>query len=251
MPRGFSALFWRELKHGRSILLLLSYVIPPTLYMLVFGLTLTRTIAIGIEYQGKYIPYLVFFTPGLLAMTSIEFERSFSITRLDNTSKLFLVLLSSDVRAWEYVFAKIASYLIPLIAQAIYLTALTALITGYVPSIDMFVFILLGLTLSLIFWSSLGIVFGLHIQSEIVRDIVFIIIGTPVRLLSNVFYPLEKMPEPIRTIALFNPLTHTCIVVRSAYINATIPLHSFTLLAILSLSMLTIALVDVSIYRVR
>ena len=251
MSRVFWALLWRELKKGKTTYHVVSYVLPPTLYLLVFGLTMTNTIATKISYQGTMVNYLVFITPGIIALSSLEFERSFAETRLDVATHMFMVLLVSNMRAHHYIASRIASFSIPLLAQVAYLTVLTGILTGYWPPASAIALVIVASILSLILWISIGTVFGLYITSEFVRDIVFIVLGLPLRLFSNVYYPLDSMPTPIRVISLLNPLTYAGRVVRDAYLGIPIPMNMMFTLLLTSMASLVIALHQLSRYRMK
>jgi len=246
----FWALLWRELKRGRTTYHIISYILPPTLYVLVYGLTMTRAIA-EIQYRGALVDYLRFVTPGIIALTTLEFERSFAETRLDVATRMFVMLLASNMKAHHYIASRIVSYAAALIAQIAYMVALTGLLTGYWPTPSGVGLILAAGMLSLILWISIGVLFGLYITSELVRDIVFVVLGLPIRLFSNAYYPLEAMPEPIQLISLLNPLTYAGSVIRDAYLRMPVRADMMLALTAVSVTSLAVALHKLSKYRVK
>ncbi len=194
----------RKLRHDPTELL--TRVVQPLLWLLVFGQVFTRTRAIP---TGN-LPYTDFMAPGVLAQSilfvaifygiAIIWERDLGIVYkylVSPTPRTALVLgkgLSAGVRAMSQ-------------AVMIYIVALLlgVQINWSLPA-------LLGMVVTVMLGATLFATFSLVIACLVKTRERFMGIGQlmtmPLFFASNAIYPLSLMPSWLQTIARFNPLTY-------------------------------------------
>ncbi len=202
----------------------------PFLYLLGMGYGLGRFVG---EIDG--VDYLVYVTAGILAANSMNtatFESIYGgFTRMtrQNTFQAMLAtpLRVVDVVAGEVVWAATKS----LIAGTLFLAVGTLLGACPAPTAP--------LTLPVIFLS--GLLFGSMAMVVVATSpsydfflYYFTLFTTPMFLFCGVFYPVESLPEIVRSITAFLPLTHVIGLIRPLATGLPLEnaaLHLFTLTA--------------------
>lgn len=237
------ALIWREYKLGTTAYLLISYILTPTIYLIIFALTVSTSIAPTIIYQGLYVNYISFIAAGIIGIQTLSmFNQSFAITRLDVITNFLTVLMTSNIKLYKYVLARILTIYSVLFTQFVYVVFLAYILSGYFPSILGACLALTFMFIGLLFWFSLGTICGLHIKNELTRDIVMLMVSTPATFLSSSLYNLDQAPQIIKMLGYLNPLTYIVNLIRSSYFGLTIELTELlTLVTITSLTLFFLA----------
>jgi len=232
------ALIWREFKLGTTTYLLISYILTPTIYLVIFALTVSTSISPTIFYEGLYVNYISFIAAGIIGIQTLSmFNQSFALTRLDVVTNFLTVLMTSNTKLYKYIMARIVTIFSLLSAQFIYVVFLTYLLSGFLPSTLGACLALIFMFIGLIFWFSLGTICGLYVKNELTRDIIMLIVSTPATFLSSSLYNLNQTPPLIRMLGYVNPLTYIVDLIRSSYFGLSIePIELLILLAITSLA---------------
>jgi ABC-2 type transport system permease protein len=87
------------------------------------------------------------------------------------------------------------------------------------------------LILGSLFWTNIGLICGIKVKREDVRDIIYSIVLLPITFLSSVYYDLTTAPLWIRIIGNINPLTYITDLLRATYLD--IPIRDYTFLILL------------------
>lgn len=195
----------------------------PLLYLLALGYGL------GAFVQNmSELPYLVFLASGLVcssAMSTSSFEGMYSAyTRMavQNTwgAMLATPLSVADVvigeAAWAATKSLISSTAIVLVAALL----------GAVSGIEALLVLPLVLLIGLCFGAMALVVTAVSRSYDFFLYYTTLFI-TPSLLIGGVFFPLERMPEPIQWLATMLPLTHAVEVVRP--LMTDLPLHNTAL----------------------
>jgi ABC-2 type transport system permease protein len=200
--RGTLALAGREVR--RVTRLWSQTILPPVvtavLFMAVFGGALG-----GELRQVSGIQYLWFILPGLLitTVTAQAFANaSTSLYQARNEGYIDDVL-ASPLRSAEVVFAYMVG--------GLYRGWITAALVGacampFVEGVANWALALLVLVLTGIIFSALGAITGIWADSFDQQAFVAALIITPLSLLGGVFYNVEELAEPWRTLSMFNPI---------------------------------------------
>lgn len=233
------ALIWREFKLGTTTYLLISYILTPTIYLVIFALTISTSISSTIIYQGLYVNYISFIAAGIIGIQTLSmFNQSFAITRLDVITNFLTVLMTSNTKLYKYILARIVTIFFVLSTQFIYVVFLAYVLSGFLPPISGACFALIFMFIGLLFWFSLGTICGLYIRNELTRDIIMLMVSTPATFLSSSLYNLNQAPFIIRMLGYVNPLTYIVDLIRSSYFGLTVePTELLILLAITSLAL--------------
>lgn len=226
---------------------LASRAVQPLLWLLIFGQVFSRVRGIP---TGK-VSYLAFMTPGILAQ-SVLFSAIFYGIAVIWERDLGIVhkLLVSPAYRGALVFGKAASAGLRGLVQAaiIYLVAWALQIR-----IRWEVDAMLGVMGAVVLGSAIFATFSLIIACIVKTRERFMGIGQvltmPLFFASNAIYPLELMPDWLKLVALFNPLTYLVDVLRGLMIEGGRSMHSLPLdFGVMAIVFLTLMLVAAGLY---
>jgi len=182
---------------------IVSPVISTSLYFVVFGAAIGSKIA-----QIDGVPYGAFIVPGLIMLmllTQSIMNASFGIYFPRFVGTIY-ELLSAPVSAFEIVLGYVGAAATKSILLGVIILATSAL---FVPlRIDHPVWMLGFLVLTAVSFSLFGFILGLWADSFEKLQIVPLLIITPLTFLGGTFYSTSVLPQPWRTVTLFNPLVY-------------------------------------------
>ncbi|KLE35612.1 ABC transporter permease [Aurantiacibacter luteus] len=203
--RGAFAIFRNELMRmfRTAFGSILSPVITTSLYLVVFGA------AIGgrMELPGG-VGYGAFIVPGLLMLTLLTestSNASFGIYMPKFTGAIY-ELLSAPVGVAETLIGFVGAAAVKSLILAAVILGTAALIIDYQiahPLLAFFYILLVSATFSL-----LGFIIGLWATGFEKLQIIPLLVLMPLTFLGGTFYSIDLLPEPWRTVALFNPVVY-------------------------------------------
>ncbi len=199
-------IFLREILIFKRRLLRLGFVLStmltPLLYLLVFGLGLGKRVSLT---SGNYLDFLM---PGLIAVTSMINSYTWIANGI-TVSRLFFrnfqVYLQAPVSPaaimWGQVLAGMAR---GLFASAI-LILCGFLVGSHLPLTSLFI---LTIFLNCFVAASFGVIVGLLSRSHDDAATVTNFFIMPMAFFGGTFFPLEEMPYLLQKMILILPLTH-------------------------------------------
>ena len=201
---GIAAIYTFEMARARRTLWqsLITPVISTTLYFIVFGFVGSRMSMIqGVSFGSFIVPGMI-----LLAvfMNSI-FNASFGIFFPKFTGTIY-ELLSAPISSFEAVFAYVGAAVTKSLVLAL-VTLATA--TIFVPvHIDHPLLMLVFLIAICTAFCMFGFVIGIWAKNFEQLQIIPMLVITPLTFLGGAFYSVNMLPEPFRTVTLFNPVVY-------------------------------------------
>jgi ABC-2 type transport system permease protein len=182
---------------------IVSPVISTSLYFVVFGAAIGSKIS---EIDG--VSYGAFIVPGLIMLTLLTqsiMNASFGIYFPRFVGTIY-ELLSAPVSAFEIVLGYVGAAATKSILLGLIILATSAL---FVPvHIEHPVWMLAFLVLTTVSFSLFGFILGLWADSFEKLQVVPLLIITPLTFLGGTFYSINVLPQPWRTVTLFNPLVY-------------------------------------------
>jgi len=248
---GIAAIYKFEMaRWGRTLWQsLITPVITTALYFVVFGSALgSRMTAMeGISYGAFIVPGLTLLS---VFMQSI-FNASFGIYFPKFTGTIY-ELLSAPISSFEAVVAYVGAAATKSVILAL-VTLATALL--FVPlQLDHPVWMLVFLVGITVGFCLFGFAIGVWAQNFEQLQIIPMMVITPLTFLGGAFYSTNALPEPWRTVTLFNPIVHLISGFRwSFYSVADVPVWSSfaVMVALIALCMAVIAWMFRSGYRLK
>ena len=203
--RGVWAIYTFEMKRFRRTLWtgLAVPVITTSLYFVVFGAAIGSRMT---EIGG--VPYGSFIVPGLMMLslfTESIFNASFGIHMPRFTGTIY-ELLSAPLSAFETVLGYVgaAATKSMIVALVILATANLFVDVEVAHPVLMLGFLLLIAATFCLF----GFIVGIWAKGFEQLQVIPLLIVTPLTFLGGSFYSISMLPEPWRTITLFNPIVY-------------------------------------------
>lgn len=203
---------------------LLSAMMIPIIYLIVFGLGLGRSVRLSSQ------DYLSFLIPGLVAMSSMTNSYNW-IANSINLGKLhfktFQVLLLSPISFFHIVLGEIFSGIIKGLFAAILIIIVGFLTLGY--NFITFPFVV-ALILNCFLFASFGFAVGMvtkRIEETATYSNFFIL---PMAFFCGTFFPLDKIPSIFKPVIYVLPLTYTNILIRKEFFDKEAFIALFALL---------------------
>jgi ABC-2 type transport system permease protein len=178
-------------------------VITTSLYFVVFGSAIGSRMT---EIGG--IPYGAFIVPGLMMLSLFNesiFNASFGIHMPRFTGTIY-ELLSAPLSAFETVLGYVgaAATKATTVALTILATASLFIDIHIAHPLLMISFLLLVASTFCLF----GFIIGIWAKGFEQLQIIPLLVVTPLTFLGGAFYSIHMLPEPWRTITLFNPIVY-------------------------------------------
>lgn len=182
---------------------LLVPVITTSLYFVVFGGAIGSRMT-----QIDTIPYAAFIVPGLIMMsmfTESIFNASFGIY-MPKFSGTIYELLSAPMSAVETVIAYVGAAATKslIIGAIIFVTAHLFVDIHVAHPLAMVAFMMLIAVSFCLF----GFILGIWAQSFEQLQVIPMLLIMPMTFLGGAFYSIHMLPEPWRTVTLFNPIVY-------------------------------------------
>lgn len=199
---GAYALLHKEVKRFRkvSVQTVLAPVISAVLFLVVFQQVLSGRI----DLPGG-ISYAAFLVPGL-AMMSLQqnaFANSSSSLTQSKVSGNLVFLLLSPLPAWGWFLGYVGGGLVRgvVVGLSVWISTLPFVLT--IPEHPLFTLAILAVSAWLM--SALGLIAGLWAEKWDQLSVFQSFIINPFTFLAGVFFSVESLSEPWRTLAHFNP----------------------------------------------
>lgn len=194
----------RKLRHDRTELL--TRVVQPALWLLIFGTTFNRMHVI----DTGALPYLAFLAPGIIAQSALFVSIFYGIQIIwDRDAGILAKLMVTPAPAAALVTGKAFAAGIRSVAQA-----MCVLVLAYLMSIQMthnpfqIIAAMIVVVLGSAFFSCLSITLAGLVRN---RDRLMGIgqaITMPLFFASNALYPVSVMPDWLRWLSRINPLSY-------------------------------------------
>jgi len=191
-------------------------ILSSFLFILVFGLSLGGRIkhVDGVDYD-------VFIVPGLIAMAMIQ------ATYANNSASVFQArfdrylndVLAAPMRPWEVNLALSIGGVVRALLIGIGLLACSLAVVD-VPVQHPFELVV-AVALSLVLFSSFGVVVGIYANSWDHTAFVTNIVILPLTFLGGVFYSVDTLPSPWHEISHANPIFYLLNAVRYGFLGTT------------------------------
>jgi ABC-2 type transport system permease protein len=191
-------------------------ILSSFLFILVFGLSLGGRIkhVDGVDYD-------VFIVPGLIAMAMIQ------ATYANNSASVFQArfdrylndVLAAPMRPWEVNLALSIGGVVRALLIGIGLLACSLAVVD-VPVQHPFE-LMVAVALSLVLFSSFGVVVGIYANSWDHTAFVTNIVILPLTFLGGVFYSVDTLPSPWHEISHANPIFYLLNAVRYGFLGTS------------------------------
>jgi ABC-type multidrug transport system permease subunit len=207
--------------------------VNPILYLVAFGYGLGR----GISFEGH--SYLEFVMPGIIALTAMSSSYGGAGLKL-HVDRLFYKCFDEYLMSPISLFSlAVGKTLIGVVRGLI--SSVAILLVGILisPTLIINPLFVLVLVCSCIVFSFLGVLIGLVAKSHQDMGTFNTLVILPMTFLSGTFFSLSQLPEAVKVVLYFLPLTHSSQCLRAAALSQPFPWLS--LLALLGFGLVFFA----------
>lgn len=209
--------FWRNMVSYKRFVLtaFLASLVQPLFYLVTFGIGMGAYLG---QFGGK--PYLYFLVPGVLTtsvMMSSSFECMYGTFVKMIHEKLYDSLIATPVSVDDAIAGDIAwGSFRGLVSGS--LLMIVAIFMGVLPVSPLSVLLLLLLMVLVgVLFGSLAMVVTSFAPNFDFFNYYSELVITPMLFFSGVFFPLDRFPGWMKTLAQFLPLTHAVAVARAIF----------------------------------
>jgi len=202
----------RKWRHDPSELL--ARMVQPAIWILIFGEAMSKTLS-------TTVPYLDYIAPGVLAQSILIIAIFYGIALIwEKDMGVLQKILVSPVPRIVLVVGRAFAAGIRGLGQVIVVYILSMLLSIH---LHFSFFSIIGVVAMSILLAALFSTFSLIVASIVKKRERFMGIGQaitmPLFFASNALYPIDIMPQWLRTVSLFNPLTYQVDALRSLMIE--------------------------------
>ncbi len=215
-------IFWREMKRYRkSRSGVLIRLIQPVVWMIVIGNTFagTQPLIESVGFAGKYIEFM---TPGVIVLTAIFTSIFGGVNTLwDRRYGFMNKALTSPISRSSIALGKMIAISLISALQSSLIIGIALIIGVNFSNIFLIIPIMAIVILFSLGFSGISVMVAASAKSQETFWGVINFLGMPLFMLSPALFPLELLPEWLATIARFNPVTYTVILVRGMMTGVT------------------------------
>ncbi len=216
---GMRTLFEKEVRRflrvpGQTVL---SPLVMTILYFVVFGYSIgeRQTEVEGVPYVRFIVPGLVFL--GIANNAFLNTSSSMFITKIQGT---VVDLLVAPLSPGEVLVGFIGGGMVRGLAVGVLTWLVAVFFTG--PNLAHAVTTLFVLLLVSYVFSVLGLLAGLWAEKFEQINLFPTFLLWPLIFLGGVFYSVARLPEPFRTVSLFNPMVYLVDSVRHGFLGVSV-----------------------------
>jgi ABC-2 type transport system permease protein len=233
--RDIYSVLWVDLRFLRRHWLrtLATSLVNPILYLVAFGYGLGS----GISFGG--VSYLAFVMPGIIALTAMSSSYGGAGLKLHVDRlfyKCFDEYLMSPISLFSLAIGKTLIGVVRGLISAVAILIVGVLISPTLIVSPLFVLVLVS---SCFVFSFLGVLIGLVAKSHQDMGTFNTLVILPMTFLSGTFFSLSQLPEAVKAVLYFLPLTHSSQCLRAAALSQPFPWLS--LLALLGFGLIFFA----------
>ena len=215
-------IFWREMKRYRkSRSGVLIRLIQPVVWIIVIGNTFagTQPLIESVGFTGKYIEFM---TPGVIVLTAIFTSIFGGVNTLwDRRYGFMNKALTSPISRSSIALGKMIAISLISALQSSLIIGIALIIGVNFSNIFLIIPIMAIVILFSLGFSGISVMVAASAKSQETFWGVINFLGMPLFMLSPALFPLELLPEWLATIARFNPVTYTVILVRGMMTGVT------------------------------
>lgn len=240
-------IFWREIKiEFYNFYKFIIYFVNPILIFIFFATVFSINNSF-IPYQGKMVQYTIYLLPGILTLQIyLIFNKTFSSVRIDEVSNVVRSIAISKTNLFSYYIGKLLANILLTIVRLLILSIIAYSIFGILLPLDVISISLItsAIVMGSIIWYSVGFICGIFLLKEETRDFIFSIIAFPVTFASSIYFNLDQVPLVLKSIAILNPLTYNCNIIRNGFLdlNLGLVLPDLIILFIIAFTFLLISI---------
>lgn len=233
--------FWRNKN------ILYSQIMQPIMYFLFLVMGVGGTIG-NITYNNLEVSYEMYALVGIMGLLiTSQMTQTIYRTTIDKRWGLLPLKFSSGIKPFYYIIGMSTYPTLGFLFQSTILYLLS-LIMGLNFNISNYLTGLILAVIALLFWTSLGTLITVFINDYQKRDSILAMLILPLGFTAPTFYLIDTVPNYIKIVTHFNPLTYQITAIRSIMFDEpNLPFIALTV----SLTILSFATCSVVLHKAK
>jgi ABC-2 type transport system permease protein len=233
------SVLWVDLRvlRRRWVRTLSTSLVNPILYLVAFGFGLGQ----GISFDGY--SYLEFVIPGIIALTSMTVSFGGAGQKL-NVDRLFFRSFDECLMSPVSVYSIIIGKALIGVVRGLF-TSVAFLIVGFLfsPTLHIDLVFVAVLVLSCFVFSFFGVLVSFLAKSHQDMSTVSSLVLLPMTFLSGTFFSLSQIPEALKIVLYFLPLSHASESLRAITLGQAFPWLNIVALVCFAVFFFTMSMV--------
>ncbi|MCW4022764.1 MAG: ABC transporter permease [archaeon] len=233
------SVLWVDLRvlRRRWVRTLSTSLVNPILYLVAFGFGLGQ----GISFDGY--SYLEFVIPGIIALTSMTVSFGGAGQKL-NVDRLFFRSFDECLMSPVSVYSIIIGKALIGVVRGLF-TSVAFLIVGFLfsPTLHIDLVFIAVLVLSCFVFSFFGVLVSFLAKSHQDMSTVSSLVLLPMTFLSGTFFSLSQIPEALKIVLYFLPLSHASESLRAISLGQAFPWLNIVALVCFAVFFFTMSMV--------
>ena len=214
---------------AKSPLFALTFLVNPIIYLLIFGSAFNAAFfqSAGSSNLAGAPDYFNYIATGIFVSMPMTFATRTGTSIFADRLKGYLErLVVSPISRETIVLSKIFAGIILGLIQAGAILAMTLPLGLESSNLSFASIVLLIASVSMLSYgfSSVFLIVSIRIKRWTTQQLVLSLISSPIIFLSNVFYPISRIPVLIRGLASINPLTYATNITREIFFQGALTL---------------------------
>ncbi len=246
-------LVYRNFRSTLDRVTLFFELVFPLFFIFIQGFAYTGIVP-AFELGGGMITYPVFLAAGAVTLTVINGGTTAGqLLWFDRKNGMFEQILMGPFTRGQYIFSIIASTILIGMTGAtlVFLVALPVLGAVIHFSLVGFLYTAMALILGSLFFGAMAIALSVRLKSsesfQVLSNLLFFVF----LFTSSVFYPAEKLPQALKTISYFNPLTFITDMFRTGLLGLSAPLLPLEATALVAVSVTMFVIAVLSFNKIK
>jgi ABC-2 type transport system permease protein len=213
---GVRTLYLREVRRFSKVYIqtVLAPVVTTLIFLMIFALAIGR-----LRGDINGVPFVQFLAPGLIMMAILQnaFANTTSSLMGAKMQGNIIDTLMPPLTSHELVLAYASGGASRGLAVGVAVTIAMAFFTSLVP-VNIFLVLFHAIAASYMM-AMLGVIGGIWADKNEQMAVISGFVVTPLSFLSGTFYSIEKLPDFLQTLALFNPFFYAIDGLRAGFIG--------------------------------
>ncbi|GAA4074059.1 ABC transporter permease [Amphibacillus indicireducens] len=198
--------------------ILVSQIVQPIMYYMFLVMGIGSTIGM-VSFGEIEVPYELYAMVGVMGLLiTSQMTQTIYRTTIDKRWGLLPLKFLSGITPTYYILGMSTYPTIGFVFQSTIVYFL-ALISGFEIVFFNFILALVIAVISLLFWTSLGVLITVFINDYQKRDTIIAMLILPIGFSAPTFYLIDNVPLYINIVARLNPLTYQITAIRSVLFN--------------------------------
>lgn len=218
----------------------------PLVYLFFLVVSISTLVKTNIIYDGINISYIKYCIPGIMCIYLVNFmTHALFRTIIDKQWGILGLKMLSGISALSYIIGSTVIPYVLFLIQNILMLTVSYFVFGIAFNFTNILLFSIVSYFVITFWVNLGIIFAIIVKNYAQRDMLVNLIMLPITLTAPIFYVETQVPNFVKVLSKFNPMTYHVTLSRDLLING----DTTNLITILVITILSMVICNMLMYK--